>query len=147
MNYVDEVVIAAPRDVVVRLFTDSARFTEWQPGLECYEVVSGTQAQTGAVAELTTRTGSRVMGMTETVELNALPDEMIVVYETHGVWNSTVNRFFEQTPSTTRWVCENEFRFEGLRKAFALMEGSFKKESRETMERFKVLAERIAAGE
>ena len=52
MRYEIEVIINAPRDKVVRLFTDPAHFTEWQPGLECYELVSGEQAQTGATAEL-----------------------------------------------------------------------------------------------
>ena len=48
MQYTPEVTINAPRAKVVELFTDPAHFTDWQPGLECYELVSGEQAQTGA---------------------------------------------------------------------------------------------------
>ena len=142
MKYTLEIVINAPREEVVALFIDPEHFSDWQPGLECYELVSGQQAQTGAKAELTTRAGSRVTGMTETVEKNALPDQLDVVYETHGVWNRTSNRFLPESPTTTRWISENEFRFEGVRKALGLMEGSFKKESLDTMERFKAAAER-----
>lgn len=142
MKYTQETVIEAPREKVVALFTDPDHFSEWQPGLECYELVSGEQAQTGARAELTTRTGNRVMGMTETIERNALPDELDVVYETHGVWNRTANRFIAESATRTRWISENEFRFEGVRKALALMEGSFKKESQEVMARFKAIAEK-----
>ena len=146
MQYEQDIVIEAPRDLVVALFTDPAGFKEWQPGLECYELVSGEQAQTGAKAELTTRAGSRVTGMTETVERNALPDELVAIYETHGVWNRVVNRFVAESPTRTRWECANEFRFEGARKLLGMMEGSFEKESMKTMELFKAYAERSAAG-
>jgi uncharacterized protein YndB with AHSA1/START domain len=145
MRYTQEIVIDAPRDTVVALFTDPSGFKEWQPGLECYELVSGEQAQTGAKAELTTRAGSRVTGMTETVEDNSLPDEMSVVYETHGVWNRSINRFSEESPASTKWVSDNEFRFEGARKLLGLMEGSFEKESRTTMELFKAFVEKSTA--
>jgi len=142
MHYSQEVVIDAPRDKVVRLFTDPTHFTEWQPGLECYELIVGEQAQTGARAELTTRAGNRVTGMSETVERNALPDELDVIYETHGVWNRNINQFIVESPTTTRWISDNEFRFQGARKALALLEGSFKRESLDTMERFKAFAEK-----
>lgn len=142
MHYTQEIVIDAPRERVVQTFTDPAHFTEWQPGLECYELVSGTQSQTGAKAELTTRAGSRVMGMTEVIESNELPDKLVVIYETHGVWNRIVNTFVAESPDSTRWIADNEFRFTGVRKALALMEGSFKKESADSMEQFKTFVER-----
>jgi len=146
MRYTLEIVIDAPRDRVVELFTDPAHFSEWQPGLECYELVSGTQSQTGAKAELTTRAGNRITGMTETTESNSLPDEFVVTYETHGVWNRIVNQFVLVDDNTTRWVADNEFRFEGVRKALGLLEGSFKKETLESMELFKAFVERTPAG-
>jgi len=141
MRYTTEVIIDVPRDRVVQLFTDPAHFVDWQPGLERYQLVSGTQAQVGAKAELTTRTGSRTIEMTETVETNSLPDELGVIYETDGVWNRTLNHFMVESPDSTRWVSDNEFRFEGVRKGLALLTGSFKKESLEIMERFKTFAE------
>ena len=141
MHYSQEIVINAPRERVVGLFTDPTHFTDWQPGLECYELVSGEQAQTGAVAEITTRAGNRVTGMKETVENSSLPDSLDVIYETHGVWNRNANRFIAETPETTRWISDNEFRFTGVRKALGLLEGSFKKESLGIMDRFKAFAE------
>jgi len=144
MRYALEITIDAPRDKVVALFTDPAHFVEWQPGLECYELVSGEQAQTGAKAELTTRAGNRVTGMTETIESNSLPDELVAIYETHGVWNRSASTFIADSPTTTRWVSDNEFRFEGVRKTLGLLEGSFKKESLKTMELFKAFVEREA---
>lgn len=142
MHYTQEVVINAPRDEVVRLFVDPEQFDQWQPDLVCYELVSGEQSQPGAVAELTTKAGSRVTGMTETIESNNLPDEIVINYETHGVWNRNANTFIAETPDTTRWVSENEFKFTGARKALALLEGSFKKESQTVMDRFKAFVER-----
>jgi len=141
MRYTLQVTINAPRDKVVALFTDATHFTDWQPGLECYELVSGQQAQTGAKAELTTRAGNRVTGMTETVENNSLPDSLAVIYETHGVWNRNANTFIAESPETTGWVSENEFRFEGAQGARAtrrvVQEGVPR-----IMERFKALAEK-----
>jgi uncharacterized protein YndB with AHSA1/START domain len=145
MHYTEEITIAAPREKVVELFTDPTHFADWQPGLERYELVSGDQAQSGAKAELTTRTGGREMHMTETVESNSLPDGLDVIYETEGVWNRSSNRFIAEDPSTTRWVCENEFKFHGLRKGLELLPGSFKKESMETMELFKAFVEASAS--
>lgn len=141
MRYTLEITIDAPRDTVVGLFTDRTRFTEWQPGLERYELVSGSQAQTGARSELTTRTGSRTMEMTETVESNSLPDGLDVIYETEGVWNRNANRFIAESQDSTRWISDNEFRFEGARKALGLLPGPFKKESLLIMERFKAFVE------
>lgn len=145
MRYTLEITIDAPRDRVVELFTDPTHFVDWQPGLECYELVSGQRAQTGAKAELTTRAGNRVTGMTETIESNSLPDELVAIYETHGVWNRSVSQFIAENEHTTRWISDNEFRFEGVRKALGLLEGSFKKESLQTMELFKAFVERTPA--
>lgn len=145
MQYTQEIIIDAPRDRVVELFTDPTHFAEWQPGLECYELVSGAQSQTGAKAELTTRAGNRVTGMTETIESNLLPDELIAIYETHGVWNRVVNQFVEVDDHTTRWIADNEFRFEGVRKALGLLEGSFQRESSNIMDLFKGFVERTPA--
>jgi uncharacterized protein YndB with AHSA1/START domain len=141
MRYTVEITIDAPRERVVELFTDPDHFSDWQPEVVCYELVSGEQGQTGAKAELTTRAFNSVTGMTETVERNALPDEMDIIYETHGVWDRTANKFIAEAPERTRWVQDNEFRFTGARKALALMEGSFKKETRAVMERFKAFVE------
>lgn len=142
MRYTLEITINAPRDKVVELFTDPEHFVDWQPGLECYELVSGQNRQPGAVAELTTRAGNRVTGMTETIESNELPDTITTVYETHGVWNRNIDAFVAKSADTTLWISDSEFRFTGARKALALLEGSFKKESFDTMESFKAFVER-----
>jgi len=145
MRYTLEIVVDAPRERVVQLFTDPTHFVDWQPGLECYELVSGEQAQTGAKAELTTRAGNRLTGMTEVIESNELPDSLTAIYESHGVWNRNANSFVAESPDSTRWISDNEFRFTGARKALALLEGSFKKESFDIMERFKAFVEAKAA--
>jgi hypothetical protein len=79
--------------------------------------------------------------MVETVERNSLPDALDVIYESEGVWNRNANRFIAETPQCTRWISENELRFEGLRRGLELLAGSFKKESRDTMKRFKAFVE------
>jgi len=147
MRYTLEINIDAPRDRVVELFTDSTHFSEWQPGLECYELVSGTRTQTGAKAKLTTRDGNGLTHTTLTIESNLLPDELVAIYETPGVWNRTVSQFIADDANTTRWIADKEFRFEGVRKALGLLEGTFKKETLESVELFKAFVERTPAEE
>jgi hypothetical protein len=141
MRYTVETVIDVPRDRAVAAFTDVGGFTQWQPGLESYKLVKGRQAQKGARARLTQQAGGRVIEMTETVESNTLPDALVTVYETDGVWNRSANRFIAESADTTRWVSDNEFRFTGFRRLLELLPGSFRKESLQTMERFKAFAE------
>ena len=68
--------------------------------------------------------------------------EFTVQYETEGVRNRAVHRFFELEAGRTRWVTENEFKFSGWMRLLALFLGAaFRKQTLDEMQRFKAFAE------
>lgn len=143
MKYDCEVIIDLPREQVVELFANPDNMSKWQKGLESAELVSGEAGQTGAKTRLVYDMGNRRMEMVETILEHDLPEGSTVQYETKGVFNVVSNRFYEEGAAKTRWVTENEFRFSGLMKLMGIfMRGAFPKQSMETMQDFKVFAEK-----
>jgi len=143
MRYTTEVTIDRPRDEVVRLFMDTARFPEWQDGLLGYSPLRGERGAPGATAKMTFKRGKGTMEMTETIESSTPPEEYVIVYETKGVYNRGVNRFTEAAGGRTLWTADNEFRFGGFMKLVGLVAGgSFRSQTASDMARFKEFAER-----
>jgi uncharacterized membrane protein len=142
MKYSCEVTIGLPRQRVVELFDNPDNMSKWMPGLQSFEHLSGEQGQPGATSRLVFEQGGKRMEMVETVVSRNLPDEFSGRYETKGVKNDMVNRFYEEEPEKTRWVTETEFAFTGPMKLMApMMKGSFSKQTQEFMDRFKQFAE------
>ena len=84
----------------------------------------------------------RKIEMEETIITRNLPDEFSATYDTSGVHNIVVNKFYEDGSDKTRWVMENEFQFGGFMKLIGmLMPGSFRKQTLDDMNRFKAFAE------
>lgn len=142
MRYTTEVIINLPRARVIELFDDSENLKKWQPGLESFKHVSGTPGQPGAKSKLLYKTGKREIELIETITSRNLPDEFSGTYEASGVFNTLINRFYEDGPDKTRWVTDSEFKFSGLMMIMTLlMRGSFRKQTCKTMEGFKNFAE------
>ena len=142
MRYTEEIEIDLPRDEVVRLFTDPGTMFAWQPGLQSMELLSGEEGEVGARTKLVFLTGRRRMEMIETIMHNALPESLHAVYDTKGVHNVCENFLHEVSPTRTRWVTPNVFEFSGAMRLVGLLFGSsFKKETRESLRRFKAFAE------
>jgi uncharacterized membrane protein len=143
VRYTEEIEIALPRDDVVRLFLDQAVMPEWQKGLQSVELISGEPWQVGARTRLVFLTGKRRMEMVETITHNDLPRSFHAVYDAKGVHNVCENHLHELEPDRTRWVSPNVFKFSGPMKIIgALFRGSFPRETRAQMRRFKEFAER-----
>jgi len=141
MKYTTEVTINLPRQRMIELFDDPANLSKWQPGLKSFEPISGQPGQPGAKSRLVYDMEGRIVEMIETVTVRALPDEFSGTYEAAGVWNGMVNHFYEDG-NQTRWVAEVDFRFSGFMALMSLfMGGTFRKQTRETMEHFKTFAE------
>ena len=142
MKYSCEVIIGLPRDRVVGLFDNPDNMAKWMPGLKSHEHLTGDRGQPGFTSRLVFDQGGKQIEMTETVVSRNLPEEFSGTYETEGVKNNMVNRFFEEEPQKTRWVTETEFTFSGSMKLMApMMKGSFKKQTEEFMDSFKRFAE------
>lgn len=143
MRYLQELVIALPRERVVELFDDAENLKKWQPDLLSFEHLSGDPGQVGAQSKLLYRMGKREIEMIETITLRDLPDAFNGTYEAKGVWNSVENRFIEEGPDQTRWTLVTEFKFQGIfmKLMGALMPGAFKKQTFTFMVQFKEFAE------
>lgn len=142
MRYTEEIEIALPRDEVVRLFLDPGSMPKWQKGLESMEPISGVPGQVGARTRLVFRTGRRRMELIETIVHNDLPRSFHAVYDAKGVHNVCENHLHEVSPDRTRWVSPNVFEFSGPMKIVGtIFRGSFPRETRAQMRRFKEFAE------
>lgn len=142
MHYTTEITINQPLDKVVALFDDPENLKEWQPGLLSFEHIEGKPGEPGSKARLLYKMGKREIEMIETLISRDLPREFTGTYEAKHVWNKIQNRFEKIDSLTTRWVSDNEFRCTGFIRIMAfLFPGSFKKQTKEFMERFKTFAE------
>ncbi len=142
MQFTCEITIDLPRQRVIELFDNPDNMQKWQPGLGTFEHLSGTPGQPGAKSRLVYEMDGRRLEMIETITVRNLPDEFSGTYEAKGVDNIVKNYFFEDGPSRTRWVTENEFRFSGYMRLIApFISGSIKKQSTTYLQRFKEFAE------
>ncbi len=142
MKYTSRIVINRPRQRVVELFDDPENLPKWMAGLRSFEHISGEPGQPGAKSRLVFDQGDGSLEMIETVTRRDLPDEFAGTFETDGVCNSIVNRFVEDGPQSTRWISENEFRFEGfMRFAAFFMQPLFWYQSKKFMRAFKQFVE------
>jgi hypothetical protein len=109
--------------------------------------IDGEPGQIGAKSRLTYQMGTRQIDMIETITVRNLPDTLSGTYEAKNVWNLVENRFIEEGPSVTKWVRDTECKCSGWLKLMArFAPGTFKKESRKHMYRFKRFAENEAIG-
>jgi hypothetical protein len=82
--------------------------------------------------------------MKETILKRNLPEEFVLLYESDGVSNTVTNNFKQLADGKTRWIMQNNFKFAGIMKYAAMaLKGVFRKQTEQTMERFKKFAETI----
>jgi hypothetical protein len=137
-----------PRSVAVKLFENRSCRRLWQPTLVGYEPLSGSSARDGGRWRLRHRAGKREIAIIETVTRHASPHEVTAIYEMPGAWSKVENRFEEIGPGETRWSVESEFRCRGLMKLTAvLLPRLFKRQTMQSMQRFKEFAEKEFAEE
>ncbi len=142
MKFTINIQINAPRDRVVRLFSDTTRYTEWQEGLVSYTTIEGTPMTKGAISILNIQAGKQPQEMRETVESNELPNTHVVIYEADKVWNRFVSRFEPVHDNATRWITENEFVCSGIVRIIAwFFSSSFRRETEKHMQSFKRFVE------
>ncbi len=143
MKYSNTVDINLPRQRVIELFDSSENLSEWMPGLQSFEPISGQPGEEGAKSRLRFKMGKREMEMIETISKRDLPKEFHGTYDTKGVHNIQENYFEEIDANTTRWTSHSEFQFAsiGMKLMGWLMPGAFKKQSQKFMDNFKEFAE------
>ncbi|MBU43696.1 MAG: hypothetical protein CMN76_10780 [Spirochaetaceae bacterium] len=146
MRYTTATIINAPLKKVAPYVADPNHFKDWMEGLQSYESISGQPGKTGSKSRLVFQMGNRKIEMIETVEMNTLPDEYRVLYETDGVWNRVRNLFVGLPDGRTRYENDSEFRFKGFMAILSVfMKGSFKKQTLKYQEDFRKFVEKRAA--
>lgn len=139
MDYTRSVTVAGERDAVAALFVDYGTWAEWQPSLLSIEVLEGAPPAHASRSRLTFRRGTNgTMVMTETVDLDALPERWSVVYEVSGVRNVCETRFERVDARTTLVEQHNVFRFSGFMRVVGLLFArSFPAETQKSLDAFR----------
>lgn len=146
MKYSCEVEIDLNIDQVIKLFDNPENLREWQPALLSFEPLSGKPGYPGAKSRLKFKIANQDIEMIETVTVRNLPHEYSGTYDSKGVFNIVKNSFTALSPTRTRFVSDQEFRFSGFMKAVGLMMPDlFKNTSRQYLQNFKEFAERSAS--
>ena len=141
MTYKLQISVGLPKTKLINLLKSQEDLASWQPELQSFELVSGEPGQEGARTILKYIYGKRLVEMTEEI-LRVTSDETIVYYEATGAKNWVTNRFVVLNENTTMWILESEFKCSGFLKLLTILNpGMFKKQTWQSMERFKDFAE------
>lgn len=143
MKYQVEIEINKPLDKVIELFDNEENAFKWMEGLESWDHISGTAGEAGAKSKMKFKMKKREIEMVETIEEKNLPEIMTMNYTTKGVFNRVENRFSAIGDDKTKYVTNQEFKFEsfGMKVMAFLMPGAFKKQSQKFLNDFKKFAE------
>jgi uncharacterized membrane protein len=143
MRITSKVIIDRPRQRVLELMMDPKYLSQWQPGVRSVELLNGERDQVGARSRVVFDALGIRLAMTETILQRQPPELFAAVYEARGIRNTVENRFYADGPEQTRWVMSNALEFTGLLSAAAgLVQDSVVKQTRESMARFKMFAEK-----
>jgi len=112
MRYRSEIIINLPVEQVAELINDPENLFHWMEDLLRYETLSVTTGEVGSQTKLVFKRGKNEMIMIETILLKALPNRIDYTYDTDGVHNIVDNHFIAVTPLSTKWIAENQFRFD-----------------------------------
>ena len=144
MKFHIEIIVDISLNKLIELFENPDNLKKWQPNVISFEHLSGTLGQVGAVSQIHYNMIVKKIVMKETIMKRNLPDEFVILYESDGVSNTVTNNFKEIAPNKTRWIMHNNFKFGGLMKYAAMaLKSVFRKQTEQTMERFKKFAETI----
>ena len=141
MKSVVELDIAAPRAQVAELFADPANNPKWMDDIDRCEPLTGTLGSPGSTYRMVPKSGN--MTFVATVSSKDLPDEVRLRLDEATVVVSIVDRFFVTSPTETRLVSEEEFKFKGILNSVVgfLAQSAIRKAHRRHMIAFKKFAE------
>jgi hypothetical protein len=144
MKFHIEIIVDISLDKLIELFENPDNLKKWQPNVISFEHLSGTIGQKGAVSRIHYNMLVKKIVMKETILKRNLPEEFVLLYESDGVSNTVTNNFKQLADGKTRWIMQNNFKFAGIMKYAAMaLKGVFRKQTEQTMERFKKFAETI----
>lgn len=144
MEYIMEMEIGAPRDVVIERFLAVEDLRVWQDSLVRFEPLDeGDPRAVGSRSRQLHRMGKREVEMIETITARQEPEFFAATYEADGVWNLIENWFEAREGGRTHWRLRSDFRCQGIfmKMMCLLFPGMFRKQTRDFMEKFKAFVE------
>lgn len=138
-QFTRETEINTPIDRVVKTFSNRGLIPQWQPGLLSIEPI---ETSPKLKYKLRFASGRRKVIITETIVEDRLPEHYECTYHMKGLVNRVIHRFEALPGGHTRWICTNEFRFNGLMRLVAVfMKEGLEQQTRILMKNFKGFAE------
>ncbi len=147
VKYSEEIVINANIDTVVALFDNPYNMKEYMEGFENYKLLEGKINEVGAKAEIIINfvepgKEEQKIVMIEEIVTNNLPLEKTIIYTANGVYNIVNNRIIKISETQTKFINEQEFRFNGYMKIIGFfMPSAFRQQSRVYLQNFKAFVE------
>jgi len=147
VKYSEEIVINANIDTVVALFDNPYNMKEYMEGFENYKLLEGKINEVGAKAEIIINfvepgKEEQKIVMIEEIVTNNLPLEKTIIYTANGVYNIVNNRIIKISETQTKFINEQEFRFNGYMKIIGFfMPSAFRQQSRVYLKNFKAFVE------
>ena len=147
VKYSEEIVINENIDTVVALFDNPYNMKEYMEGFENYKLLEGKINEVGAKAEIIINfvepgKEEQKIVMIEEIVTNNLPLEKTIIYTANGVYNIVNNRIIKISETQTKFINEQEFRFNGYMKIIGFfMPSAFRQQSRVYLQNFKAFVE------
>lgn len=142
MQFTVDIDILASRDQVIEVYMQRNNDSEWMIGLQSSERLRGSTGREGATRTLIRKLGNKVATITETLDKNDLPDEIVYRYVSDQWQEKATNSFVRSGPNKTTWIMECTIQCSGVAKILSLINpGMFRKQAQKEQERFKYFCE------
>ena len=145
MQFTCSVTINAPRKKVTAYFANPEYLKEYQDGFLRKELISGEQGQVNSISKMYYKQGKREMELTETIQVNKLPDEFIAQYHHKFTDNTMRSTFTTLSENETRYDAEilyTAFRGFMVNVMVFIAPGFFKKQVAKWLQNFKIFVEK-----
>ena len=138
MKFSVDIDILAGRGRLLDVFMDLQQVKNWRSDVSDFKVLAGQAGETGASIQFDRKLGTQTVALIETLENNALPNEITYTYSAPQLWYRCKNSFIPVGLHKTTWIREFEFRTTGIYKAISIIApGRFRKQALKEMQDFK----------
>jgi len=145
MKFTCSVTINAPKEKVASYFVNPEYLKEYQDGFLRKELISGQQGQVNSISKMYYKQGKGEMKLTETIQVNLLPNDFMAQYH-HKFTDNTMKSVFTAVSKTeTRYDAEIQYTaFRGfmVNVMVFIAPSFFKKQVEKWMQNFKVYVEK-----
>lgn len=145
MKFTCSVTINASKEKVATYFAEPKYLKEYQDGFLRKELISGKQGQVNSISKMYYKQGKREMELTETIQINKLPDVFMAQYH-HKFTDNTMKSVFTDLGDTkTRYDAEIHYTaFRGIivKVMVFIAPGFFKKQVQKWLQNFKIFIEK-----